>query len=205
MKPVDLMVLGHDAAFDARATAPDRTITVIGLDGGHPRSAPTRGDEARLRQVVANLMTNALRYTPEGSPIELAVGVAPVLHGHSDAILEVRDHGPGISEDDAAKVFERFYRADTSRHRETGGTGLGLAIVAALVAQHDGSVRLEETPGGGATLSIRLPHVPAEDQADDVDHADEAEDDQEHAYSNGISPPQAPSTKPVVHKQREGR
>ena len=70
----------------------------------------------------------------------------------------MRDHGPGISEDDAARVFERFYRADSSRYRETGGTGLGLAIVAALVAQHDGSVRLEETPGGGATLSIRLPH-----------------------------------------------
>ena len=73
-------------------------------------------------------------------------------------MIEVRDHGPGISEEDAARVFERFYRADSSRYRETGGTGLGLAIVAALVAQHDGSVRLEDTPGGGATLSIRLPH-----------------------------------------------
>ena len=103
-------------------------------------------------------MTNALRYTPEGSPIEVAVGVAPVIHGRSDSVIEVRDHGPGISEEDAARVFERFYRADSSRYRETGGTGLGLAIVAALVAQHDGSVRLEDTPGGGATLSIRLPH-----------------------------------------------
>jgi two-component system OmpR family sensor kinase len=85
--------------------------------------------------------------------------VAPVIHGRSDSVIEVRDHGPGISEEDAARVFERFYRADSSRHRETGGTGLGLAIVAALVAQHDGTVRLEETPGGGATLSIRLPHA----------------------------------------------
>ena len=224
VKPVDLMVLGHDAAFDARATAPGRQITVIGLDGGNPRSAPTRGDEARLRQVVANLLTNALRYTPEGSPIEIAVGTAPVLHGHSDAVLEVRDHGPGISEDDAAKVFERFYRADSSRHRETGGTGLGLAIVAALVAQHDGSVRLEETPGGGATLSIRLPHMPTEDQADDADDqdhdqsdgGDQAHDDdggsaepagsaRTHAYSDGITPPRAPTTSPVVHKQHDER
>ncbi|MHA7286411.1 sensor histidine kinase [Arthrobacter sp. MDT3-44] len=205
MKPLDLMVLGHDAAFDARATAPDRSITIIGLDGGNPRSAPTRGDEARLRQVVANLMTNALRYTPEGSPIEIAVGVAPVLHGTSDSVLEVRDHGPGISEDDAAKVFERFYRADTSRHRETGGTGLGLAIVAALVAQHDGTVRLEETPGGGATLSIRLPHVPADEQDDDAAGEDSAGPGSEAAYSSGITPPQAPSAKPVIHKGRDDR
>ncbi|MBG6225780.1 two-component system OmpR family sensor kinase [Arthrobacter sp. CAN_A2] len=219
VKPVDLTVLGHDAAFDARATAPDRTISVIGLDGGSPRSAPTRGDEARLRQVVANLMTNALRYTPAGSPIEIAVGVAPVLHGHSDSVLEVRDHGPGISEEDAAKVFERFYRADTSRHRETGGTGLGLAIVAALVAQHDGTVRLEETPGGGATLSIRLPHVPLDGETGDEGATAQAEtsddapteasrapaSDRHPAFSTGITPPQAPPTKPVVHKRRDAR
>jgi signal transduction histidine kinase len=192
VEPVDLKVLGHDAAFDARATAPDRSITVIGLDGGTPRSAPSRGDEARLRQVIANLMTNALRYTPEGSPIEIAVGVAPVLHGHSDSVLEVRDHGPGISEADAAKVFERFYRADSSRYRETGGTGLGLAIVAALVAQHDGTVRLEETQGGGATLSIRLPHVP-------VEPSDGTEAPKGPADAGGIVPPQPPARRPVIH------
>ncbi|MBG6180884.1 sensor histidine kinase [Arthrobacter sp. CAN_A1] len=161
-EPLDLVILGNDAALDARAIAPDREITVIGLDGGQARSAPTVGDEARLRQVVANLMTNALRYTPDGSPIEIAIGVEPVIHDRMDSVIEVRDHGPGISEEDAARVFERFYRADSSRYRETGGTGLGLAIVAALVAQHDGSVRLEETPGGGATLSIRLPYTAAE-------------------------------------------
>ncbi len=164
-EPLDLVILGNDAALDARAIAPDRDITVIGLDGGPARSAPTVGDEARLRQVVGNLITNALRYTPDGTPIEIAVGIAPVIHDRMDSVIEVRDHGPGISEEDAARVFERFYRADSSRYRETGGTGLGLAIVAALVAQHDGSVRLEETAGGGATLSIRLPHSAPE--ADD--------------------------------------
>lgn len=167
-QPLDLLVLGNDAAMDARAIAPDRMIRVVGLDGGPARHAPTVGDEARLRQVVANLMTNALRYTPEGSPIEVAVGVAPVIHGRSDSVIEVRDHGPGISEDDASRVFERFYRADSSRYRETGGTGLGLAIVAALVAQHDGTVRLDETPGGGATLSIRLPHNPEGSPSEDA-------------------------------------
>jgi len=174
--PVDLMLLGNDAAMDARASAPGRDIRVVGLDGQQPRPAPTIGDEARLRQVVANLMTNALRYTPDGSPIEIAVGVAPVIHNRSDAVLEVRDHGPGISEEDAARVFERFYRADSSRYRETGGTGLGLAIVAALVAQHDGTVRLSETEGGGATMSIRLPYRAPEDLEDD--HADEPDVDQ---------------------------
>ncbi|WP_308471694.1 HAMP domain-containing sensor histidine kinase [Arthrobacter sp. ZGTC212] len=166
--PVDLMLLGNDAAMDARASAPGRDIRVVGLDGQQPRPAPTIGDEARLRQVVANLMTNALRYTPDGSPIEIAVGVAPVIHNRSDAVLEVRDHGPGISEEDAARVFERFYRADSSRYRETGGTGLGLAIVAALVAQHDGTVRLSETEGGGATMSIRLPYRAPEEFDDDA-------------------------------------
>ncbi|MFL4478746.1 ATP-binding protein [Paeniglutamicibacter sp. ORCA_105] len=171
-KPIDLLLLAGDAAEDTRVNAVDRKVRLIGLDGGAPQPAPTSGDEARLRQVVANLMTNALRYTPEGSDIEIAVGVKPVIDGRSDAVLEIRDHGPGISDDDAGRVFERFYRADSSRQRETGGTGLGLAIVAAIAAQHDGSIRLSETPGGGATMSIHLPYVkpeddPAEDEDDD--------------------------------------
>ncbi|MEE1622264.1 HAMP domain-containing sensor histidine kinase [Zafaria sp. J156] len=161
-RPVDLLLLAGDAVEDARVGAPDRSVRLVGIDGGPPRPSPTSGDEAKLRQVVANLMTNALRYTPAGSPLEVAVGVLPVIDGRSDAVLEVRDHGPGISEEDAARVFERFYRADSSRQRETGGTGLGLAIVAAIAAQHDGSVRLTETPGGGATMSIHLPFVAAD-------------------------------------------
>ncbi len=166
VRPVDLMLLGNDAALDARASAPDRKIRVIGLDGGAPASAPTTGDEAQLRQVIGNLMTNALRYTPAGSPLEIAVGIAPVIDDRMDSVIEVRDHGPGISDEDASRVFERFYRADSSRQRGTGGTGLGLAIVAAIVAQHDGSVRLTETDGGGATMSIRLPYTANEDSAD---------------------------------------
>ena len=159
LKPVDLLPLAHDALVDAQAAAPERAVRLVGLDdGGRPAPAPTLGDEARLRQVVGNLVGNALRYTPAGSPLEIAVGTRTVGPREA-AVLEFRDHGPGIAPEDAAKVFERFYRADSSRTRDTGGTGLGLAIVAAIVGSHGGSVRHEETPGGGATFVIELPHV----------------------------------------------
>ncbi|WP_104108565.1 cell wall metabolism sensor histidine kinase WalK [Arthrobacter sp. N199823] len=157
LKPVDLLIIGHDAILDARASDRERTFKVLGLDGGSGTSAPTVGDEAKLRQVVTNLMGNALRYTPEGSPIEVLVGTR--MEGATQySVIKIRDHGPGISPEEAPRVFERFYRADSSRDRNTGGSGLGLAIVSAIVASHEGTVRVEETPGGGATLSIELPH-----------------------------------------------
>jgi two-component system OmpR family sensor kinase len=156
-KPVDLQLVANDAVVDTQASDRTRRISLIGLDGGAAAPAPVLGDEAKLRQVVGNLVGNALRYTPEGSPIELAVGVRASESGQPLSVIEVRDHGPGISEEDAAKVFERFYRADTSRTRETGGSGLGLAIVAAIVGSHGGSVRVEKTDGGGATLVVSLP------------------------------------------------
>ncbi|HEV7167296.1 MAG TPA: HAMP domain-containing sensor histidine kinase [Micrococcaceae bacterium] len=155
-KPVDLLLLGHDAVVDARAADRSRDIRVVGLQGPRGASAPTSGDEAKLRQVVANLMGNCLRYTPAGSPVEIAVG-SEESGGKHQAVLQVRDHGPGISEEEAPRIFERFYRADSSRNRDTGGSGLGLAIVSAIVASHEGTVRLSDTPGGGATLTIRLP------------------------------------------------
>ncbi|MDO4919295.1 HAMP domain-containing sensor histidine kinase [Kocuria sp.] len=157
--PVDLLHLAYDAASDAHATAPDRSVAVVGLDSPSPEAAWVHGDESKLRQVVANLITNALRYTPAGSPLELAVGLEPAVDGQFTSVLQVRDHGPGIHGDDAERVFERFYRADSSRTRETGGTGLGLSIVAAIIDQHDGAVKLEETDGGGATFTVRIPHA----------------------------------------------
>jgi two-component system OmpR family sensor kinase len=156
-KPVDLQLVAHDAVVDTRASDRSRAVTLTGLAGAAATAAPVLGDEAKLRQVVGNLVGNALRYTPEGSPIELAVGVRTV-QGEKWSVVEVRDHGPGISGEDAAKVFERFYRADTSRTRETGGSGLGLAIVAAIVGSHGGSVRVEDTDGGGATFVVSIPH-----------------------------------------------
>lgn len=167
--PLDLNIVAHESVMDMTVNAPDREVRVIGLDGRAPKPAPVIGDEGRIRQIVTNLVTNALRYTPEGSPIELAVGTHSLIEGLPESVLEVRDHGEGISEEDAAKIFQRFYRADNSRQRETGGTGLGLAICAAIAAQHGGSVRHSETEGGGATMTLRLP------QADDPGFDDDAE------------------------------
>ncbi len=154
--PVDLTVLAADAAQDARAIDPQRPIRVMGLDGVLTSTVVT-GDDARLRQVLANLLGNALRHTPAGTPIELAVG-RQGTDGQTAGVVEVRDHGPGIEADKARRVFERFYRADPSRGRSAGGgNGLGLAIVAAIVNAHGGKVGVAETAGGGATFVIQLP------------------------------------------------
>lgn len=173
--PLDLNLIAHDSIMDLAVNAPDRRTRVVGLDGGSPAPAPAVGDEGKIRQIVTNLVTNALRYTPEGTPLELAVGTQEGSDGRIDAVLEVRDHGEGIAEEDAAKIFERFYRADNSRQRETGGTGLGLAICAAIAAQHQGTVRHSPTDGGGATMTLRLPMVAFEDQSDHETDIDEEE------------------------------
>ena len=161
LAPFDLFNLAVDASNDAYATAPDRAVSLVGLNEEvAPTSATVLGDESRLRQVVANLLTNAMRYTPNGSPLEIAVGVREEVPGFPLSVLEVRDHGPGIHGEDRERVFERFYRTDTSRSRETGGTGLGLSIVAAIIEQHEGRIHIEETDGGGATFVISLPFYP---------------------------------------------
>lgn len=144
-EPVDLAVLARDAATDAAAVAPDRTITV------EATSVVVEGDELRLRQVVANLVGNALAHAP-GASIAVRVAVAA-----DHAVLEVVDDGPGMSETDAARAFERFYRADVARSRHQGGSGLGLAIVDATVRAHGGSTSLRSSPGAGTTVQITLP------------------------------------------------
>jgi two-component system OmpR family sensor kinase len=156
--PVDMLVLAGDVVHDARALTPGRAVRLQGLDGDpHPHAAPTIGDDARLRQVLTNLVTNALRHTPEGSPIEIGVGVTDGW-----ARWQVVDHGPGVSPEDAARIFERFYRADSSRSRSTGGgAGLGLAIVDGVTHAHGGRARVVPTPGGGATFEVALPVAPA--------------------------------------------
>ena len=108
-----------------------------------------------MRQVVANLVGNVLQHTGPGVPLELAVGTTPEAPGM--ALLEVRDHGPGIPPDEQRAVFERFHRVDSSRNRASGGSGLGLAIVAAIIDAHRGVVRATQTPGGGVTMQILLP------------------------------------------------
>ncbi|MFT2815419.1 sensor histidine kinase [Leifsonia sp. A12D58] len=111
-------------------------------------------EENKIRQVITNLMGNALRFTSVDSPIEIEVGVDPVTQRASLAVI---DHGDGIPPQIREKIFQRFWRADTSRARETGGSGLGLAIVASIVATHNGTVEVVETPGGGATFRVWLP------------------------------------------------
>lgn len=111
-------------------------------------------EENKIRQVLANLIGNALRFSPDGSPIEIGVGVDGA---RGMALLSVIDHGEGIPPQIRGKIFQRFWRADTSRQRATGGSGLGLAIVAAIVEAHRGDVEVVETPGGGATFRIALP------------------------------------------------
>ena len=146
-RAVDLADLASDAVADARAVDRSRTIA---LSSNGP--VVVQGDETRLRQVLANLLTNALHHTPSGTPVEVEVG-----QQNGTASVSVADHGPGLPPADAGKIFERFYRADPSRARESGGVGLGLSIVDAITKAHDGTVSVEQTPGGGATFRLRLP------------------------------------------------
>ncbi|MBC7590561.1 MAG: HAMP domain-containing histidine kinase [Salinibacterium sp.] len=115
-------------------------------------------EENKIRQVVANLIGNAMRFTPSGSPLEIGVGVDSI---HRRAVISVIDHGEGIPPQIRGRIFERFYRADSSRQRATGGSGLGLAIVAAIVESHRGTVEVLETAGGGATFRVSLPLLPS--------------------------------------------
>jgi two-component system OmpR family sensor kinase len=147
---VDLLSVAADAVLDARHLAPDREIDLVRLDT-KDRPVTVLGDEARLRQVVGNLVSNALTHTPAGTPFRVGVGSGP-----RGAVLEVADDGPGLPPEQAERVFERFYRADKSRSRENGGSGLGLSIVAALVYAHGGLVELETDPGRGATFRVLL-------------------------------------------------
>ncbi len=155
LESVDLVVIAADAAADLRALDPSRAVAVIGLNGQQVEPTLARGDESQLRQVVANLIGNVAKHTPEGTPVELAIGISD-----GAAAIEVRDHGAGVPGDERDKIFGRFYRIDASRSRTSGGSGLGLAIVAAIVSAHSGTITTAETPGGGLTVKISLPLAP---------------------------------------------
>jgi two-component system OmpR family sensor kinase len=176
-QPIDLLSLAADAVHDARLLAPDRTIDLSVQPGA---AFLVIGDEPRLRQVIGNLMSNALTHTPEGSPIEVSIGsgtLDPRAHDSAPAVtLDVTDHGPGMTPEQAHRVFERFYRADQARTRTTGGSGLGLAIVSALVTAHGGVASVRTAPDRGATFRIALPLAPEAQgglAADDDPYLDE--------------------------------
>jgi two-component system, OmpR family, sensor kinase len=150
---VDLLPIAADALHNAQAVQPDRNISLKILPGSE---APVvEGDEARLRQVLGNLVSNALHHTPVDAPITVSVGTRG-----REAVLEVSDTGPGLSDEQKTRVFERFYRADSARTRTTGGSGLGLSIVAALVAAHHGRVTVTDVAPHGVTFTVFLPLAP---------------------------------------------
>ncbi|MEN3315493.1 MAG: two-component system, OmpR family, sensor kinase, partial [Acidimicrobiaceae bacterium] len=151
--PVDLVRVAADAVDDARAAAPERSISLEA-----PDRLVIEGDDLRLRQVAANLVANAYQHTPAETPV-----VVRVTTGEGEAVLEVADRGPGLDPEAAQKVFERFYRADPSRARSGGGSGLGLSIVAAIAEAHGGRATVDSTPGTGACFRVSLPtgHRPA--------------------------------------------
>lgn len=223
---VDLVPIARDAALDAMASQPERTVTVVTTEPvpevaedpavvvvppSGPPSAATRpvalntgpiafsratlarlrllrvrqarpvpvtvelsappvpstaivpAEENKIRQVITNLMGNAMRFTAPGSPIEIAVEVDAE---RQQGVISVIDHGEGIPPQIREKIFQRFWRADSSRNRDTGGSGLGLAIAASIVAAHKGQVQVLETPGGGATFRVALPLLqPGQDPA----------------------------------------
>lgn len=139
------------ATTDAVTTAPLRAADLPTVP---VRRAVVLAEENKIRQVITNLMGNAMRFTPEDSPIEIRVSIDDAAER---AILEIVDHGEGVPPQIREKIFQRFWRADSSRTRETGGSGLGLAIVSSIVAAHNGHVDVVETPGGGATFRVALP------------------------------------------------
>ena len=152
LRPVDLAALAGDAVHDARVVQTERRIT-LHLDESLIDVPVLRGDEGRLRQVVGNLVTNALVHTP----VEAGIRVTLAEEASGVLVLRVADDGPGMDAADAARAFERFYRADASRTRAAGGTGLGLSIVHSLVTAHGGTTQLDTAPGRGTTVTVRLP------------------------------------------------
>ena len=148
----DLTQLAADAVGDMNALHPDRPASLVGLRGGTPGPVVATVDENRIRQVLSNLVGNAIQHTPSGTAVDFAVGA-----DRDYAIVEVRDHGPGVPEEHLPRIFGRFHRVDTSRSRESGGSGLGLAIVAAIVEAHRGTVEALTTPGGGLTIRLSIP------------------------------------------------
>jgi two-component system OmpR family sensor kinase len=154
---IELVTLCAEAAQTARTVAPAWPITLVATE-----PVEVDGDSHRLRQVVDNLLANVRSHTPERTPTEISI-----RREDSEAVVVVADAGPGMPPEQAAQVFERFYRADPSRSRGRGGAGLGLSIVDAIVTAHCGTVTASSPSGGGMTITIRLPIDAGSDRGDD--------------------------------------
>ncbi|MEU3461477.1 HAMP domain-containing sensor histidine kinase [Streptomyces sp. NPDC006733] len=148
-RPVDLTQLVRDGVADLTMQQPRRPVALI-----LPGAVEVLGDEAQLRQILGNLLSNVRVHTPAESPLTVEV-----VRREEDVLLRITDSGPGLSPQDAARAFDRFFRADPDRARDTGGAGLGMSIVQAAVDAHHGSVRLDTAPGVGLTVLVTLPAV----------------------------------------------
>ncbi|WP_216379528.1 sensor histidine kinase [Arcanobacterium phocae] len=155
-KPVDLAAVALNTVSDFLARSPERIANVTNLNGDDVESVVIMGDQNAVTQLLTNLLSNVSAHTDSSVPVDVAVGID--LLQPKNAVVEVRDHGPGISEKDREHVFERFYKANSARTRGSGeGSGLGLAIVAAIMSAHHGQVSVHETPGGGLTVRLVFP------------------------------------------------
>ena len=153
--PTNMVSICRDAAKDAAVAEYKRSIRVVDLNGVEiveDAQLTVNAEANAMRQVVINLLSNACRFSPEEESVDVAVGI-----DGDKFVLEVRDRGEGIPEALRDKVFERFFRSDSSRNRDTGGSGLGLSICKALVTAHDGTIEALETEGGGTTMRVVLP------------------------------------------------
>jgi two-component system, OmpR family, sensor histidine kinase BaeS len=152
LEPIDLLdvVSLCVAVFGARAESKGVRLELTAKDW----AVPVRGDRDRLAQVMANLLENALRHTPDGGQIEIILSLTA-----TETRITVRDTGPGFPPEPIPHLFERFYRADTSRRRASGGSGLGLAVVKTILELHGGKIQAGNAPNGGAQLDLRLPLV----------------------------------------------
>src|SRR5262249_7514122 len=149
---VDLTATWEEAVERAQPLAGANRTTILALGNGQ---LPFRADPEDLQLVWSNLLENAIRYSPQGSTVEVKLD-----RNRESFIAEVLDHGVGISTNDLPHIFERFYRGDGSRTRSTGGFGLGLAIARALVEAYGGSIQAESQPGQGTRMIVRLPAGP---------------------------------------------
>jgi two-component system, OmpR family, sensor kinase len=155
--PVDLLELAADAVSEFQVTNPEHPVLLRVAPNDQDLPAVVNGDETRLRQIITNLLGNAGMHTPVGTRVTVTVAAEDPV-----AVLTVADTGPGLTPEVAERVFERFYRADTSRTRASGGTGLGLSIVAALVEAHGGTITARAGDDHGAVFEVRIPLRPAD-------------------------------------------
>ncbi len=149
MRPVDLGALAQDTVREMQILATENEIT---LEARSSRPSIVEGDELRLRELLAILIDNALKYSDAGSRVDVGITA-----GNGKAVIEVTDTGRGIPEDALPRIFERFYRVDKARSREMGGAGLGLAIAKWIVDSHKGTIRIDSEVGRGTTVTVELP------------------------------------------------